>query len=112
VTDGLSDFISLAPDDHVKLFFLVEAGGIERRDYTPRHFDQVARTLAIDFAVHDAGPPPAGLSRPNRATSSKSAARAVRLSSHRRSTGGSWSVTRRRCRRSAAASRSCLVAPE
>jgi NADPH-dependent ferric siderophore reductase len=54
--DGLSDFISLAPDDHVKLFFLVEAGGIERRDYTPRHFDQVARTLAIDFAVHDAGP--------------------------------------------------------
>jgi NADPH-dependent ferric siderophore reductase len=27
-----------------------------RRDYTPRHFDPVALTLAIDFAVHDAGP--------------------------------------------------------
>ena len=26
------------------------------RDYTPRRFDPAARTLAIDFAVHDAGP--------------------------------------------------------
>ena len=26
------------------------------RDYTPRHFDAVAQTLEIDFALHDAGP--------------------------------------------------------
>ncbi|HMR30567.1 MAG TPA: siderophore-interacting protein [Geminicoccaceae bacterium] len=53
--EDLADFVSLAPDDHVKLS--IETGGEpERRDYTPRHFDPAARTLAIDFAVHDAGP--------------------------------------------------------
>lgn len=52
----LEDFVSLAPDDHVKLFIPTETDAVERRDYTPRHFDQTARTLAIDFAVHDAGP--------------------------------------------------------
>jgi NADPH-dependent ferric siderophore reductase len=51
----LDSFVSLAPDDHLKLFFPVDAGE-QRRDYTPRRFDPVARTLAIDFALHDAGP--------------------------------------------------------
>ena len=54
--EDLADFPSLAPDDHVKLF--VPNGGEEpaRRDYTPRAFDREARTLTLDFAVHDAGP--------------------------------------------------------
>ncbi|MFC4276588.1 siderophore-interacting protein [Achromobacter aloeverae] len=51
----LADFASLSPDDHVKLFF-PEGGEVERRDYTPRRHDAAARTLTIDFALHDAGP--------------------------------------------------------
>lgn len=47
----LRDFVSAAPDDHVKLFF-----GEEMRDYTPRRFDPAAGTVVIDFAVHEAGP--------------------------------------------------------
>lgn len=47
----LHDFVSAAPDDHVKLFFWEEM-----RDYTPRRFDPAAGTLVIDFAVHEAGP--------------------------------------------------------
>lgn len=54
--DELADFISAAPDDHVKLFFPTGEGEPERRDYTPRAFDQEKRTLTIDFAMHDAGP--------------------------------------------------------
>jgi NADPH-dependent ferric siderophore reductase len=54
--EDLSDFVSLAPDDHVKIFAPTVSGAIVRRDYTPRRFDPQARTLAIDFAVHDAGP--------------------------------------------------------
>ncbi len=52
----LADFVSPAPDDHVKLFF--PSGGAKplMRDYTPRSFDPAALTLAIDFAVHAAGP--------------------------------------------------------
>lgn len=53
--DELGDFTSLGADDHVKLFIPAE-GEAERRDYTPRAFDREARTLTIDFAVHDAGP--------------------------------------------------------
>jgi NADPH-dependent ferric siderophore reductase len=52
----LADFVSLSPDDHVKLIVPAESGEPERRDYTPRHFDRAACTLAIDFALHDAGP--------------------------------------------------------
>lgn len=52
----LADFVSLSPDDHVKLIVPAESGEPERRDYTPRHFDRDARTLTIDFALHDAGP--------------------------------------------------------
>ncbi|WP_180899765.1 siderophore-interacting protein [Martelella soudanensis] len=54
--DDLTDFVSLGADDHVKLFFPNGAGESERRDYTPRRFDRETRTLAIDFAIHDAGP--------------------------------------------------------
>jgi len=54
--DDLTDFISLAPDDHVRLFFPVLGGEAESRHYTPRKFDTVNRTLVIDFAVHEAGP--------------------------------------------------------
>jgi NADPH-dependent ferric siderophore reductase len=54
--EDLSDFISLAFDDHVKIFAPTSSGQVERRDYTPRRYDTHARTLVIDFAVHDAGP--------------------------------------------------------
>lgn len=51
-----SDFVSLAPDDHIKIFIPTSTGEIERRDYTPRRYDPSTRTVVIDFAVHDAGP--------------------------------------------------------
>ncbi len=54
--EALSDFVSLAPDDHVKLLVPTLSGEIARRDYTPRHYNPAANTLAIDFALHDAGP--------------------------------------------------------
>lgn len=72
--DELAEFVSPGFDDHVKLFFpdangvlaLPTAGpdgpvwpnGVKptMRDYTPRNFDPVARTLEIDFALHLAGP--------------------------------------------------------
>ncbi|WP_105404138.1 siderophore-interacting protein [Neorhizobium sp. T7_12] len=54
--EDLSDFVSAAPDDHVKIFLPTDAGEPERRDYTPRRYDQNARSLVLDFAVHDAGP--------------------------------------------------------
>jgi NADPH-dependent ferric siderophore reductase len=54
--DDLADFVSLAPDDHMKILVPGESGGQERRDYTPRRFNQEARTLDIDFALHEAGP--------------------------------------------------------
>ncbi|MCB1900988.1 MAG: siderophore-interacting protein [Rhodocyclaceae bacterium] len=52
----LADLVSLSPDDHLKLFVPTLAGEIVRRDYTPRRYDQQAKTLVIDFAIHDAGP--------------------------------------------------------
>jgi NADPH-dependent ferric siderophore reductase len=54
--EELHDFVSMAPDDHVKLFIPSLAGEPEKRDYTPRRFDPAARSLTIDFALHDAGP--------------------------------------------------------
>jgi NADPH-dependent ferric siderophore reductase len=56
IGQALSDFVSLAPDDHVKLLVPAHGGGTERRSYTPRRYDAIANTLTIDFAVHDAGP--------------------------------------------------------
>lgn len=55
-SDDLDSFVSLSPDDHVKLFLPTTCGEPERRDYTPRTFDVAARTLTLDFALHDAGP--------------------------------------------------------
>ena len=53
----LGDFVSLSPDDHIKLFFPGQDGVVVMRDYTPRRFDVRAGELVIDFAVHDvAGP--------------------------------------------------------
>ncbi|MEZ2132355.1 MULTISPECIES: siderophore-interacting protein [unclassified Sinorhizobium] len=54
--DALEDFTSLAPDDHIKIIVPAGDGAEERRDYTPRRYDRTARTLTIDFALHDAGP--------------------------------------------------------
>ncbi|CDM59053.1 MULTISPECIES: siderophore-interacting protein [Rhizobium] len=53
--DDLADFVSLAPDDHLKIF-VPAAKGEARRDYTPRRYNNDARTLTIDFALHEAGP--------------------------------------------------------
>nr|WP_321455332.1 siderophore-interacting protein [uncultured Cohaesibacter sp.] len=54
--EDLADFTSLAPDDHIKLFVPDESGMMVMRDYTPRCYDNEAKTLVVDFAVHDAGP--------------------------------------------------------
>lgn len=52
----LADFISAAPDDHVKLFFPTAAGTVEMRDFTPRYYNPHDERLVIDFALHQAGP--------------------------------------------------------
>jgi len=74
--DELEGFFSPGFDDHVKVFFpapgedapprpqpgergVVFPEGRPRpimRDFTPRHYDAAAGTLAIDFALHDSGP--------------------------------------------------------
>ncbi|RKG98922.1 siderophore-interacting protein [Corallococcus carmarthensis] len=51
----LADFNSPSPDDHIKLFF-PQAGEQVMRDFTPRAYDNVSRTLIIDFALHGSGP--------------------------------------------------------
>lgn len=52
----MEGFASLGADDHIKLFFADGAGGSAMRDFTPRAFDVAEGTLAIDFALHEAGP--------------------------------------------------------
>ncbi|WP_225408436.1 siderophore-interacting protein [Stigmatella hybrida] len=55
----LGDFHSPSPDDHIKLFFPQpdgQAGEPAMRDFTPRAFDNAAKTLTIDFALHGSGP--------------------------------------------------------
>jgi NADPH-dependent ferric siderophore reductase len=58
----LDDFVSLGFDDHIKLFFPDGTSNAEGapnavgRDFTPRRHDPSARTLQIDFALHEAGP--------------------------------------------------------
>lgn len=54
--EDLADFASLAPDDHIKIIVPGADGVEERRDYTPRRYDNAARSLSIDFALHEAGP--------------------------------------------------------
>ncbi|RYZ03449.1 MAG: siderophore-interacting protein [Myxococcales bacterium] len=51
----LHDFLSDAPDDHVKLFF-ADGPRTVMRDFTPRSFDAARRTLVVDFALHEQGP--------------------------------------------------------
>jgi NADPH-dependent ferric siderophore reductase len=70
--EDLADFVTAAPEDHVKLFLPTEPGGtpelpqvvddrwvggrhLVSRDYTVRYFDREARTLDIDFVVHEHG---------------------------------------------------------
>lgn len=54
--EDLADFVSLAPDDHIKVIVPGKDGEEERRDYSPRRYDNAARSLTIDFALHEAGP--------------------------------------------------------
>lgn len=54
--DELHDFISAAPDDHIKLFLTDEAGEVAAREYTPRSYSNADLELVVDFALHDAGP--------------------------------------------------------
>lgn len=62
VSADLHDFVSEAPDDHIKLFLPVAGATGDgeaqfcMRDYTPRKFDAARGTLTIDFALHQAGP--------------------------------------------------------
>ena len=58
----LDGFTSLGFDDHIKLFFPDGAAPADgeppfvSRDYTPRRYDPVAKTLDIEFVIHEAGP--------------------------------------------------------
>lgn len=55
--DPLADFVSASFDDHVKLILEPADGGEPiRRDYTPRRFDNAARELVLEFALHGDGP--------------------------------------------------------
>lgn len=71
-SDELADFVTLAPDDHVKLVFTRDAEGrpvrptvendrwvggrdLVTRDYTVRWADPAAGLLDIDFVLHDHG---------------------------------------------------------
>jgi len=74
-SDEFADFVSLAYDDHCKVFFpepgksldvkpTAGANGLsfpdgqrpEARDYTPRFYDNGAKTLTLDFVLHGDGP--------------------------------------------------------
>ncbi|EFG8200081.1 siderophore-interacting protein [Escherichia coli] len=54
--EELADFVSLGFDDHIKVVVAGEGGENEMRDYTPRRYDNDARALTLDFAIHEAGP--------------------------------------------------------
>lgn len=55
--ESLADFISASFDDHAKLIFDAPEG-VEpaKRDYTPRAYDNAARELVLEFALHGEGP--------------------------------------------------------
>ncbi len=55
-SEDLSDFVSLSPGDHVKVFVPGAHGEMEMRDYTPRRFHGATKSLVLDFALHEAGP--------------------------------------------------------
>lgn len=50
--DDLKDFVSLSPDDHVKVF--LPSG--EMRDYTPMRFNNEDKELELAFYLHGNGP--------------------------------------------------------
>ena len=52
----LDGFVSMSPDDHAKIFIPGLDGAMVSRDYTPRRYDPVERTLVLDFVNHDGGP--------------------------------------------------------
>ncbi|HEX8414210.1 MAG TPA: siderophore-interacting protein [Sphingomicrobium sp.] len=55
----MDGFPSVGFDDHIKMFIPGTAAPGERgtmRDFTPRRFDAAAGTIAIDYALHPAGP--------------------------------------------------------
>lgn len=55
--ESLVDFISASFDDHVKLILDDGSGAAPvMRDYTPRRYDNAARELTIEFALHGDGP--------------------------------------------------------
>ena len=54
--EELHDFVSSAPDDHIKLFLTDETGVTAGREYTPRSYSTATRELVVDFALHEAGP--------------------------------------------------------
>ncbi len=54
--DELADFVSDSFDDHLKFMFDTPQGEAQRRDYTPRRFDRVARSVSVEFALHGHGP--------------------------------------------------------
>lgn len=49
--ETLHDFVSASYDDHVKFLISDE----DRRDFTPRSYDNVAGELTIEFALHATG---------------------------------------------------------
>jgi len=49
--ETLHDFVSASYDDHVKFMLSDE----DRRDFTPRSYDNVAGELTIEFALHTTG---------------------------------------------------------
>jgi NADPH-dependent ferric siderophore reductase len=53
---SLADFVSPSFDDHVKVFFDTGAAEPARRDYTPRHIDNAACELTLEFVLHGDGP--------------------------------------------------------
>jgi NADPH-dependent ferric siderophore reductase len=53
--DSLSDFVSAAPDDHVKLLLPQLGGTLVKRDFTPRAFNRETGELIIDFVNHGGG---------------------------------------------------------
>lgn len=52
----LKDFVSLSPDDHVKVFFDDASGGAPvMRDYTPKRYDTKSLELDLEFYLHAGG---------------------------------------------------------
>ena len=51
--DDFGEFMSAAPDDHIKLFLPGDGPDAAKRDYTPRSFDPEKNEFVIEFALHD-----------------------------------------------------------